>query len=357
MSDRSRRCSRTAVALVAAPLVVALAACGDTGGNDEASTIVRTTTNVAGAGVVGIERDTIGLCADPQPADDLGRQGDTRLVVGSGRTVTVPADPQRIVVLTMSALDSSCAVGMWERVVGAPTAPLAPTAPPSAALRPEYLGTGIAQIPGVGPEGTPDLEAIRALDPDVVIGADALDPSVVAQLDAIAPTVLTRSSSSWLDRSTLAATAMGRRDAAARATEQYRARAEDVGRQQNAPITRASLVRFGADTTELLGDDSFAGQVLAQVGVRRPGPQQGDTRQLPSDDIADAEGDLIYVMFDGDAGLDRGTSIMDSDAWKDLGAATDGRVFSVDYTVWSGDGLVAAGAVLTDIDNSLNAYV
>jgi len=66
---------------------------------------------------------------------------------------------------------------------------------------------------------------------------------------------------------------MGRRDAATRATEQYRARAETVGREQNSRITEASLVRFGADGTQLLGDDSFAGQVLAQAGVRRPGPQ------------------------------------------------------------------------------------
>lgn len=356
MSDRSRRLSRTAVALATVPTVLFLAACGDTS-SDDASTIVRTTTNVAGAGVVGIERDTVGLCAPEQPVDTLGQQGDSRLVVAGGRSTTVPADPQRIVVLSMTALDSSCAVGMWERVVGAPTAPLAPTAPPTSLLRPDYLGTGIAEIPGVGPEGNPDLDAIRALSPDVIIGADSLDPSVTAQLDGIAPTVLTRASSSWLERSTLAAAAMGRRDAATRATEQYRARAEDVGRRQNSSITEASVVLFGAGDAQLLGDDSFAGQVLAQAGVRRPGPQQGATRPLSADDPSDAEGDLIYVLFDGQDGLEHGTSVMESDAWKDLGAVTDSRVFSVDDTVWSGDGLVAAGAVLTDISNSLNGYV
>ncbi|WP_307092510.1 ABC transporter substrate-binding protein [Rhodococcus sp. SORGH_AS_0301] len=356
MSDRSRRHARSVVALATIPAMLALSACGDTS-SDDASTIVRTTTNVAGAGVVGIERDTAGLCALPQPIDSVGQQGDTRLVVGSGRATTVPADPQRVVVLTMTALDASCAVGTWERVVGAPTAPLAPTAPPSGLLRPDYLGTGIAEIAGVGPEGSPDVDAIRALAPDVIIGGDALDPAVTAQLDGIAPTVLTRASSSWLERSTLAAAAMGRRDAATRATEQYRARAETVGREQNSRITEASLVRFGADGTQLLGDDSFAGQVLAQAGVRRPGPQLGETRALPQDDLSDAEGDLIYVMFDGQAGLERGTEVMDSDAWKDLGAATDSRVFSVDDTVWSGEGLVAAGAILTDVSNTLNGYV
>lgn len=353
MPDRSRRLTLTAVTFAA---ITALTACGDTSSQDDASTIVRTTTSVAGAGVVGIERDTVGLCAPETPVDTAGLLGDTRIVVGGGRSTTVPADPRRIVVLTTTALDTSCAVGMWERVVGAPTAPLAPTAPPSSAVRPDYLGFGIAEIPGVGPEGAPDLEAIRALDPDVVIGTDALDPSVIEGLDAIAPTVLTRSASPWLERSTVAAAAMGRRDAVAGAVDAYREKARTVAADQNTAVTEASVVRFTADGAELLGEDSFAGQILTDAGVRRPGPQTGPTRPLALDGLSDAEGDLIYVMFDGDAGVEFGTSVMDTDEWKDLGAATDNRVFAVDDTVWSGDGIIAAGTVLTDIANSVNAY-
>lgn len=355
MLRRSRRRSAALVLTVGA-VVATVTACGDTGG-DDASSIVRTTTNVAGAGVVGIERDTVGLCALPQPVDAFGRQGDQRIVVGSGSTVTVPADPRRIVVLSMEALDASCAVGTWEQVVGAPTVPLAPTAPPSALPRPDYLGTGIAQIAPVGPESAPDVEAVRGLAPDVIIGTDDLDPALRDRLGDIAPTVLTRQASSWTDRTVLAATAMGRRDAAARAVDDYRVRAQDVGLRLNSRLTEASVVRFHGDGADVLGDDSFAGQVLTAAGVRRPGPQQGPTAPLPADDLSVAEGDLIYVIFDGPDGLEYGRSVMESNAWKDLGAATDGRVFAVDDAAWSGDGVIAARTILTDLENSLNGYV
>ena len=47
---------------------------------------------------------------------------------------------------------------------------------------------------------------------------------------------------------------------------------------------------------------------------------------------------------------------MDSEAWLDLGAVTDGRLFAVDDLVWSTPGPVAAKAVLTDVRNTLNGY-
>lgn len=356
MSARPAGRVRTIVVAAFVPVALTLSACGDTS-SDDASSIVRTTTNVAGAGVVGIERETAGLCAPLTPPDAVAGGEADRIVVDDGRSVTVPADPQRIVVLDLAALDASCAAGTWERVVGAPAAPGSPVAPPPEPLRPSYLGTGIAEIPSVGPLGAPDLEAVRALDPDVVIGSDAALAGLDEELASIAPTVVTRAAAPWQDSAALAAVAMGRGDGFGAALEAYRDRAAEVGQQLNAPLTQASVVRFGADGAELLGSDSFAGQVLAQAGVRRPEPQSSTTTALSEDDLSAAEGDLIYVLFDGEAGLEYGTSVMESDAWMDLGAATDARVFTVDDAVWSGNGVVAAQTVLTDLTNSLNAYV
>ena len=48
---------------------------------------------------------------------------------------------------------------------------------------------------------------------------------------------------------------------------------------------------------------------------------------------------------------------MESDAWADLGSAEDGRIFAVNDTVWSGSGVIAARTILTDVTDSLNAYV
>lgn len=346
-----RRASRILAALALSSL--ALAGCSSDATDEPSSNVVRSTTNIAGAGVVGVERDTVGLCPLLGPPDDVGRQGDSRLVLGSGRATTVPADPQRIVVLDTPSLDAACTVGIWERVVGAATAP-ALNAPN--ALRPTYLGTGISQIPGVGPVGSPDFDQIAALSPDLVVGSDSLGPDTMARLAEIAPTVFTRSSASWSDRALLAATAMGRREAATAELAKFRADAADTGRQIVASQTEASVVRFGPDYGQILGSDSFAGQVLGAVGVRRPGAQTSTTTDFDTADPKAADGDLVYVSF-APGGEDKGTSIMRTDAWRDLGAVADGRVFAVDDAVWSGDGIIAAETMLTDLKNSINAYV
>jgi iron complex transport system substrate-binding protein len=49
--------------------------------------------------------------------------------------------------------------------------------------------------------------------------------------------------------------------------------------------------------------------------------------------------------------------VLRTDEWKELGAATDRRVFAVEDSVWHGDGLTAARALLTDLRNTLNGYV
>jgi iron complex transport system substrate-binding protein len=70
-----------------------------------------------------------------------------------------------------------------------------------------------------------------------------------------------------------------------------------------------------------------------------------------------AEGDLIYVLFAGADGQEHGESVMRSQQWEELGAVADNRTFVVDDTLWHTTGLTAARAVLTDIRDTLNAYV
>lgn len=352
IEQSSVRRSTLALAVVCAAV---LAGCSDTPAvTDNASTIVRSTTNVAGAGVVGNNRDTVGLCREIAPVDPTGVEGTVRPVGHAEGISDVPADPMRIVVLDPAALDASCAVGVWERVVGAPT------------LDPDfrgdgdqelYLGTGISEIPSVGSVGAPDIDAISGLDPDVIIGADSLGSDAYDALSAIAPTVFTTSDDGWKGTFLQSSAALGRGQTAFDELARFSADAEQVGRDVSAAQTQASIVRFAPDSIVTDGPDTFAGQVLDEIGVRRPIPQQTESVTIPADDLVDAEGDIVYVRFDGDDGETFGTSVMTSEAWEDLGAAKDGRIFAVNDTVWSGSGVVAARAILADVTNSLNAYV
>ena len=119
--------------------------------------------------------------------------------------VQVPSDPQRIVVLSGDQLDALCALGLQSRVVGA-------ALPDGSSSQPSYLGNVVHGLPGVGTRGSPDLNAIKAAHPDLILGSQGLTPKLYPQLAGIAPTVFTGApGAAWQDnlRAIGAATARG----------------------------------------------------------------------------------------------------------------------------------------------------
>ncbi len=314
---------RARILLLAGALL--LAGCGEA--TDAANEVVRTTTAVAGANIVGLERDTTNACAPPAPAE--------------GR-----ADPRRIVVIGVQALDTVCALGLWERVVGAVTVD-------GPAPRPEYLGSGIAAITAVGPSTAPDLKQIADLRPDLILGTE---PAPAAdELRAIAPTTLAPAGDDWQQQVRVLAAALGRPAAAERALQDYRAAARDAGVAMFANQTQASVVTFTSDGESVQGITSFPGRVLGDVGVQRPPAQRAGSFDLDPGRQAAAEGDVIFVSF-APGGRAHGADVMQSEAWKDLSAAGDKRVWVVDDAIWHGAGIVAAHALLDDLRTSLNDY-
>ena len=79
----------------------------------------------------------------------------------------MPADPQRIVVLSGDQLDALCALGLQSRIVGAAIAD-------SSDHQPSYLGAVVHDLPAVGTRSHPDLDAIRAAKPDLILGSETL---------------------------------------------------------------------------------------------------------------------------------------------------------------------------------------
>ncbi|WP_072690886.1 iron-siderophore ABC transporter substrate-binding protein [Rhodococcus marinonascens] len=343
---------RAFAGLVAATAVFALAGCSQPS-DDDASTIIRTTTKIAGAGVVGIDRDTTTACAPQTPVDAALAGGGTHHVAHTAGESDVPSDPQRIVVLDSAALDAVCSLGLWERVVGAAVGD-GDTAQPS------YLGTGISNIASIGPVDHPNVDLVAQANPDLILGSSPAADDLYTAISAVAPTVYVGSDPVfWKTQFLLAGDALGRADAARAQLEQYQQDAAQLGIDIDSSQTQASVVRFDSDGLYIQGPASFAGQVLADAGVRRPAYQDLDgsaTAALPDDELEQVEGDLVYVIFD-DESKAHAEDVMSGKDWENLGAAEDGRVFAVADGIWSGNGLVAARAVLTDLRDTLNAYV
>jgi iron complex transport system substrate-binding protein len=346
-----------AAAVLTAVVVTALGGCGQLGDEsaspvDEPS-VITSTTRIAGAGVLGNQRRPDESCAPAPAAVDPG-EGDREVRHAAGSTV-VRAEPQKIVVLSGDQLDALCALGLQSRIVAAALSDGSDT-------QPSYLGTVIHDLPAVGTRTSPDLDKIRAAQPDLILGSEALTPQAYQGLSAIAPTVFTGApGADWKDGLRTVGAATWRADAANGLVDGFTAAADRTGIDNDAAHFQASVVQFTDTTMRVYGPDSFPGSVLADVGVERPAAQRftdkpfvevgtSDEDLDNAGDLSIADGDIVYVSFASQAAKDRAGEVMNSAAWKKLSATKDNRVFVVNNEVWqTGEGIVAARGMLTDL--------
>jgi len=337
------------VAAVAAA-VLALSGCSgpaDTPAAGPTSSVVTSTTKIASAGVLGNLRRPDESCA-PEPARPDGpRQGP--LPHAAGQTAVVP-DPQRIVVLAGDELDALCALGLQSRIVAA-------ALPDGSDAQPSYLGTVVHDAPAAGTRSEPDLAAVAAAKPDLILGSKSLTPQAYPALAAIAPTVFTAAPGArWQDNLRLVGAATGRPRAADDLIGGFAEQARKAGEANDAAHFQASVVQLADSALRVWGTDSFAGSVLAAVGVDRPAAQRFTDKPYVEIDLGDspdlsaADGDIVYMSFASPAAKDRAPALLESDAWRKLSANRDNRVFVVNNEVWqTGQGLIAARGIIDDL--------
>ncbi|GAA1670863.1 Fe3+-citrate ABC transporter substrate-binding protein [Mycolicibacterium murale] len=326
-----------------------VAGCADPQGMTDVQpsrSVITSTTEVADAGVLGNLRRPDDSCpAEPAPVDP----GPPTRTVNSGTErgdIEVPADPQRIVALSGAQLDALCALGLQARVVAA-------ALPDGSDQQPAYLGTAIHDLPDVGTRSAPDLAAIAAAGPDLILGGQAPQPS--GDYFAIAPTVLMADSADrWQDTVRAVGAATGRRQAADELLGRFADQAAQAGRDNDAQHFQASVVQLTDTGVRIFGAANFPASVLAAVGVDRPATQRfTDSPYIElgsDDDLAAADADLIFVSFASPAARDRAAKFFSGDSWRALSAARDHRVYVVNNEIWqAGDGLIAARGIVDDL--------
>lgn len=363
--------TRIAVAALAVMTAAsALSGCaGSTSSNSPAqrSAPITSTTQIANAGVLGNQRRPDDSCApdpaalDPDLISSAAAGGPpTRDVHHAAGVSQVKADPQRIVVLSDDALDGLCALGLQSRIVAAAVAD-------GTSGQPSYLGSVVHRVAATGSQSKPDLGAIKAANPDLILGSQALTPDDYGALSAIAPTVFTGApGAAWQDNLRLVGTATGRGGAAGAMVDGFTADATKVGAQTDATHFQVSVVQLTDSVMRVWGTANFPGSVLTAVGTDRPAAQRFTdnpyheidiSRLTRSTDFSAADGDIVYVSFDSSAAKSRAASIFNSPAWKKLSATRDNRVFVVNNEVWqAGRGIVAARGILDDL-HWLNAPI
>ncbi|MFB8350379.1 ABC transporter substrate-binding protein [Streptomyces niveus] len=293
--------------------------------------------------------------SDDKPAGKAG-SGGTHAVKTAMGEVKVPDEPERVVVLDTDALDSAITLGITP--VGATTA-VADT-PFSTYLPQDKLG----DIEAVGLIAEPNLEAIAALKPDLILSSKVRDEKNYKPLSEIAPTVFSDTTGpNWRENFELHADALGKSAEAKKITDAYDARVKELtttlGGPEAAKKTTFGFVRFveGADTRLYL-NDTFVGSIYGDLGVGRPANQDktGFSLDVSPEKMDEANADVVFYSTYGDAKKAKETDIIGGPLWKNLDAVKAGKAFKVDDNVWMlGIGYTGAGKVLDEIEKNYGA--
>lgn len=223
-----------------------------------------------------------------QDTESAADSESTHSVEHARGTAEVPDDPRRVVVLEPVELDTAVALGVTP--VGAAVAS-------NVAGIPKYLG-----VEGVEPVGTvpePDLEAIAALKPDLILGTESRHSKLYDQLGAVAPTVfIGNHADPWQENVLLIGAALNRREQARVLVDGFNARCAQIRDEYEVKGKTAQLIRPRDETTlSLYGPTSFAGGALECVGFTIPDQEWKDGLQadISPENIRDAQADYVFV--------------------------------------------------------------
>lgn len=278
-----------------------------------------------------------------------------RTITHAMGTTEIPAAPKRIVALDSTFVDA--AFTLDTPIVGFTT-----TGAGSDTL-PAYLGaqrqTLGAQAKAVGSLSEPNLEAIAALHPDLIVSAKVRHEQIYDQLAGIAPTVFSQTTgATWKDNLRLLAKAVGKEDLAERKITDYEHRAKVVGEEIRRAVGHdptVSVVRFvGGGPARLYYRSSFVGIVLDDAGLARPKSQDVSdpnkiAAEISEEKIADADADHIFVTTYADPS---GAGAADADRFRanPLWGQLHGKIHEVSDTTWmTAVGLQGAQVILDDL--------
>ena len=283
-----------------------------------------------------------------QPINSQTTSPDCRLVQHEIGEACIPLVPQRVVVLG-SGLDTVLSLGV--KPVGSNEVGW------QERYYPENKAAGIVSV---GTPGMPNLEAIAALQPDLILGT-MWNRERYELLSQIAPTVLyeLRSGDSWKKLLNNYAEALGKTVKAEQILADYYARIEEFQTKMGDRLqqTEVSIVGLSPDGISIYLEDSSSGAVVADVGLSRPSHQakiegQGViSPQISKELIHQADGDVIFIWAGGVNDQEAQTALKELKAdplWSELNAVQQGKVYEVS-AYWNGIGPNVANLILDDL--------
>lgn len=264
----------------------------------------------------------VSACAGAQPPP-----ADGAIVDDLGRTVTVDSPPSRIVALVPSITDLILALGEDDRLVA----------------RTRYdTDPRLAALPAVGGGLDPNIEAIIALRPDLVVVWPGADQPLIGQLDAAGIAVYGAGSQSLEDQE--------------RHTRQIgrllgvEARADSLLAHLDSSFAALATALAGVPVVSALyiawhdppmttGPGTFVDSIMSVAGGRNIfDDATSDWPQVNMEEIVSRDPDVLIlpVPVTGDSGAI--AWVHQTPGWRDLRAVRTGRVLLVDSELFSRPG-------------------
>ncbi len=282
--------------------------------------------------------------------------GETRSVEDFYGSVEVPDEPGRIVAPLVGVLANLVALGVGDRVVGADLSTL---------MGVDYLAGEIEGVENItGPDGI-NVEAVAALDPDLVIyvANDDYDYYVedyerLSQLTV--PVYAAEYGWYTLDLLTTClrdvGAAIGQEARADELVADLFGRIESIreGLGEGIDEMDVSVLRVSPDGYSVrVGVIESA--LMREIGIPRPPNQRDDSDvgfnlSLERVEDIDAYAIFVYTDVDGEESRERLTS---NPLWQRLDAVKNDRVFFVDAGAWNGADIISANIILDELEKHL----
>lgn len=277
-------------------------------------------------------------------------QAAERTINGVYGAVTLSGTAQRVVALGENALDAALSLGV--KPVGA-------LASRGGTDVPDYLKEQAGNIAVVGTVREPNLEAVLALQPDLIIASAELPKAQYDRLSLIAPTVVPKGGSfqDWREVYAVYAQALDKEQAGKQRVQEIDTRLAAL-RERLTGAPRVSVVRWNPQGPFIMSSQLFVGQLLEAIGMQpnvlATQTQKPHTDILSLENLSKVDADWIFLATlnaDGRKALD---DARQTPGFNRLGAVKNDRVVSVDGQVWSSSsGYLAAQRVLDDVEKAL----
>ncbi|QDP38973.1 ABC transporter substrate-binding protein [Radiobacillus deserti] len=268
---------------------------------------------------------------------------------------TIKGTPERIVVLTNHGTEALLSLGITP--VGAVQSW---TGDPWY----DHIADQMKEVEVVGTESDINLEAIAALEPDLILGNKMRQEEHYEALNAIAPTIFEETlRGDWKVNFELIAEAVNKKEEGQRVLDDYNQRIEDLQtslKDAGKLDTKVSMVRFMPDDVRIYHKDSFSGVILEEIGLARPESQDVEdfaAKGVTKERIQEMDGDVIfYFTYENEKG--EGQQVEDEwikdPLWNNLSAVKAGKAYEVSDTIWNtAGGVIAANLMLDDLEEKL----